>query len=73
MIPGGYDAASEYYIKFKYANGVEMIVLNDEVVPNGVKFVGEKGAWIFVSRGKIEASKPGTAVRSPPRRRRPPL
>lgn len=58
MIPGGYDAAAEYYIKFRYANGVTMIVLNDEVVPNGVKFVGEKGAWIFVSRGQIDASKP---------------
>ncbi|MHC1765457.1 MAG: hypothetical protein AB9869_14340 [Verrucomicrobiia bacterium] len=58
MIPGGYDAAAEYYIKFRYANGVTMIVLNDEVVPNGVKFVGEKGAWIFVTRGQIDASKP---------------
>ena len=58
MIPGGYDAAAEYYVKFRYANGVTMIVLNDEVVPNGVKFIGEKGAWIFVTRGQIEASKP---------------
>ncbi len=58
MIPGGYDAAAEYYIKFRYANGVTMIVLNDEIVPNGVKFIGEKGAWIFVTRGRIEASKP---------------
>lgn len=58
MIPGGYDAAAEYYIKFKYDNGVTMIVLNDDVVPNGVKFVGEKNAWIFVTRGKIEASNP---------------
>lgn len=58
MIPGGYDAAAEYYIKFKYANDVTMIVLNDEVVPNGVRFIGDKGAWIFVTRGKIEASRP---------------
>jgi predicted dehydrogenase len=58
MIPGGYDAAAEYYIKFRYANGVTMIILNDEVVPNGVKFEGDKGAWIFVTRGRIEASKP---------------
>lgn len=58
MIPGGYTAASEYYIKFRYANGVTMIILNDEVVPNGVKFIGDKGAWIFVTRGRIEASKP---------------
>ncbi len=57
QIPGGYDAASEYWIKFKYANGVDMIVLHDEIVPNGVKFVGADG-WIFVSRGKIEGSKP---------------
>ena len=35
-----------------------MIIVNDEVVPNGVKFVGEKGAWIFVTRGKIESSDP---------------
>lgn len=56
MIPGGCDAASEYVVHYKYANGVTMTV-TDERNPNGVKFIGTNG-WIFVTRGKIEASKP---------------
>ncbi len=55
MIPGGYDAASDYSIYFKYANDVQMIVTNQ--APNGVRFEGTDG-WIFVTRGEIKASKP---------------
>jgi len=57
MIPGGFDAAAEYEVHFKYANGVTMKVTDGKRAPNGVKFVGPEG-WIFVARGKIEASKP---------------
>jgi predicted dehydrogenase len=57
MIPGGYDAAAEYEIRFKYANGVTMSVTDGKRAHNGVKFIGADG-WIFVTRGKIEASKP---------------
>lgn len=57
MIPGGYDAASEYDIKCKYANGVTMNIVDEKRAPNGVKFVGSDG-WIFVTRGKLTASKP---------------
>ena len=57
MIPGGYDAASEYEIHFKYANGVRMKVVDGKRAPNGIKFIGPDG-WIFVTRGLIEASKP---------------
>jgi len=57
MIPGGYDAASEYEIHFKYANGVRMTVTDGQRAPNGIKFIGPDG-WIFVARGSIEASKP---------------
>jgi len=55
MIPGGYDAASEYEIKCKYANGVTMTITDEKRAPNGVKFVGSDG-WVFVTRGKIDAS-----------------
>jgi predicted dehydrogenase len=54
MVPGGFDAAAEYEIRFKYANGVAMTVTNR--APNGVKFEGAEG-WIFVTRGQIKASK----------------
>ena len=57
MIPGGYETASEYEVHYKYANGVAMTVTDEKRAPNGVKFIGPDG-WIFVTRGKIEASKP---------------
>jgi hypothetical protein len=57
MIPGGYDTAAEYEVKFKYENGVIMTVTDGKRAPNGVKFIGPNG-WIFVTRGQIEASKP---------------
>jgi predicted dehydrogenase len=53
MIPGGYDASSDYLVRFEYANGVQMIATNQ--APNGVRFEGTNG-WIFVDRGQIRAS-----------------
>jgi predicted dehydrogenase len=69
MIPGGYTAASEYKVDYAYENGVTHTclsttadnpsggVVNKEGERHGVKFTGADG-WIFVTRGKIEASKP---------------
>ena len=71
-IPGGFTAIPEYRIVYTYANGVEHVCHSErydsvtggfvsEPPPgetrNGVKFIGSDG-WIFVTRGKIEASDP---------------
>ena len=67
MIPGGFTAASEYAVAYTYANGVTQLtrsthgndwkgsVLDQAVQQHGVRFEGT-GGWIFVTRGKIEAS-----------------
>jgi predicted dehydrogenase len=72
-IPGGYTAASDYRVRYTYANGVVHDCFSIDwdgfdgsakgAVPagqtrNGVRFIGADG-WIFVSRSKIEASDPG--------------
>lgn len=67
MIPGGFTAASEYAVAYTYANGVTQLtrsthgngwngsVTDKAAQQHGVKFEGT-GGWIFVTRGKIEAS-----------------
>ena len=71
-IPGGYTAASEYRVEYVYANGVTHTCQStagngpdgsvrgaprEGEMPHGVKFIGTQG-WIFVTRGKLEASSP---------------
>ena len=47
----------------RYANGVTMKVSG--VLPNGIKFIGDKG-WIFVTRsGAVTASDPGGPQNDP--------
>ena len=68
MIPGGYTAASQYELKYTYANGVIHTcqsttasawhggVIDRDRQQHGIKFVGTDG-WIWVTRGKIDASE----------------
>jgi hypothetical protein len=70
-IAGGYTAPSEYQVDYTYQNGVthrcQSTTSNgpdgsargtprEGEMPHGVKFIGSDG-WIFVTRGKIEASR----------------
>jgi predicted dehydrogenase len=69
MIPGGFTAFSEYEVKYAYANGVTLTcrstpanawngaVIDAKGQQHGVRFEGSDG-WLFVTRGKIEASNP---------------
>jgi predicted dehydrogenase len=69
MISGGFTAASEYGVEYTYADGVVHRcrstaannwfggVVDAKGQQHGIKFHGADG-WIFVTRGKIEASDP---------------
>jgi Oxidoreductase family, C-terminal alpha/beta domain len=53
LLPNCYNCPPQFKITYTYKNGVKLICMSDG--ENGVKFEGEQG-WIFVTRGKIEAS-----------------
>lgn len=72
MIPGGYTAYSDYRIEYTYKNGVRHVCESERYdnifggavseppagkFRHGVRFDGTEG-WIYVTRGRMEASKP---------------
>ena len=68
-IPGGYSAIADYRVHYAYANGLTHTcestrdnsvtggVVNANGKLHGTRFEGADG-WIWVTRGKIEASRP---------------
>jgi predicted dehydrogenase len=49
-----YNCHPNFKVTYTYANGAKLVCTSGG--ENGVKFVGEDGKWIFVTRGKINAS-----------------
>lgn len=69
-IPNGYNVAIDYHVRYRYANGVELEVLDTprgEHNRNGVMFEGDAGR-IFVNRGSI-TGKPVEDLATKPLRR----
>lgn len=66
-IPGGYDAVSEYEVRYTYADGTKLTILttrddsiygaklNPDGQRNGIRFEGS-GGWLWVNRSEIKAS-----------------
>ncbi|MCQ2394535.1 MAG: Gfo/Idh/MocA family oxidoreductase [Kiritimatiellae bacterium] len=55
---GIYDSPKSYRIDCKYANGIKLIVGDGTHVRGGTKWIGENGDWVWVNRGRFDASKP---------------
>ncbi len=51
--PHSYNCHPTFKVTYTYANGTKLVCTSKE---NGVRFEGEDGKWIFVSRGEIKAS-----------------
>jgi hypothetical protein len=52
---GLYNVPTEYRFNCTYADGTVMTVANNQQIPQGAKWYGEKG-WIHVSRAALTAS-----------------
>jgi len=52
---GIYNVPTKYKFTCKYANGIVMTVANNQQIPQGAKWYGEKG-WVHVSRGGMTTS-----------------
>jgi len=68
-IPGGYDAISDYEVRYTYADGIKLTIrstpddsifgatVNPQGQRNGIRFEGTDG-WLWVNRSELKASDP---------------
>jgi hypothetical protein len=52
--PDCYNVHTDFIVRYRYANGTHLLCTSGG--DNGIRFVGEDGRWIFVSRSTIKAS-----------------
>jgi predicted dehydrogenase len=52
--PDCYNVHTDFIVRYRYGNGTQLLCTSGG--ENGIRFVGEDGRWIFVSRGAIKAS-----------------
>ncbi len=53
-----WNTAGKYWIDYKYSDGTPMVIAGGyKEIAGGTKWIGSEG-WIFVTRGKLEASNP---------------
>lgn len=52
--PNSYNCHPHFTVTYTYPGGAQLACMSDG--ENGIKFEGENGQWIFVSRGRIAAS-----------------
>ncbi len=55
---GIYDSPKTYRYTCRYADGVELTVADSTQVKSGTTWYGEKGDWVYVDRGRFDASSP---------------
>lgn len=53
-----YDSPTTYRYTGTYADGVEIVVADSGQVRSGTKWYGENGTWVWVDRGRFDASSP---------------
>jgi predicted dehydrogenase len=61
-VPGGYNVASDFQARYRYANGVELTVR--DTGRNGIMFTGTRGR-IFVNRGALQGKPVEDLERDP--------
>ena len=55
---GIYDSPKTYRYTCRYDDGIELTVADSSQISMGAKWHGESGEWVYVNRGRFDASTP---------------